>query len=85
MARPTFYEQIMTPSEIGKLLLIIGIVIALLGLVFMLAGKFHISWLGRLPGDFSFQGKNFSFYFPLTTSLLISIILSVIIWIITRK
>jgi Protein of unknown function (DUF2905) len=75
----------MTPSEVGKLLLIIGIVIALLGLVFMLAGKFNISWLGHLPGDFSFKGKDFSFYFPLTTSLLVSIILSVIIWIINRK
>jgi hypothetical protein len=75
----------MTPSEMGKLLLIVGIVIALLGLVFMLVGKFNISWLGHLPGDFSFKGKNFSFYFPLTTSLLVSIILSVIIWIITRK
>jgi hypothetical protein len=75
----------MIPAEMGKLLLIIGIVIALLGFVFMLAGNFHISWLGHLPGDFSFRGKNFSFYFPLTTSLLASIILSVIIWIITRK
>ncbi|MCX5821343.1 MAG: DUF2905 domain-containing protein [Deltaproteobacteria bacterium] len=75
----------MTPAEMGKLLFIIGIVIALLGLVFMLAGKFNISWLGHLPGDFSFRGKNFSFYFPLTTSLLVSIVLSVIIWIISRK
>ena len=75
----------MTPADMGKLLFIIGIVIALLGLVFMLAGKFNLSWLGHLPGDFSFRGKNFSFYFPLTTSLLVSIILSVIIWIISRK
>jgi hypothetical protein len=75
----------MTPSEIGKLLFILGIAIALLGLVLMLAGKFQIPWLGRLPGDFSFQGKGFSFYFPMTTSLLVSIILSVILWMITRK
>jgi hypothetical protein len=75
----------MTPSEVGKLLLIIGFVIALLGLLFMLAGKFNISWLGHLPGDFFFKGKSFSFYFPLTTSLLVSIILSVIMWIISRK
>lgn len=75
----------MGPSEIGKVLLVIGTAIAFLGLAFMLAGKFHISWMGRLPGDFFFQGKNFSFYFPLTTGLLISIILSVILWLITRK
>jgi hypothetical protein len=75
----------MTPSEMGKWLLVLGIFIALLGLVLTLAGKFQIPWLGRLPGDFSFQGKNFSFYFPLTTSLVVSIILSVIFWLITRK
>ena len=75
----------MTPSELGKLLLIAGILIAALGLVLLLAGRFNLSWLGHLPGDFSFRGKNFSFYFPLTTSLLVSIILSVIIWLISRK
>jgi len=75
----------MTPSDMGKLLLMIGISIALLGLVLMLAGKLHIPWLGNLPGDLSFRSKNFSFYFPITTCLLVSIVLSVIIWIIGRK
>jgi hypothetical protein len=75
----------MTPSELGKLLLIAGILIAAFGLVLLLAGRFNLSWLGHLPGNFSFRGKNFSFYFPLTTSLLVSIILSVIIWLISRK
>lgn len=75
----------MGPSEIGKVLLVIGIVVAILGLALMLAGKFHLPWMGRLPGDFFFQGKNFSFHFPLATSLLVSIVLSVILWIITRK
>jgi hypothetical protein len=75
----------MTPSELGKLLLIAGILIAAFGLVLLLAGRFNLSWLGHLPGDFSFRGKNFSFYFPLTTSLLVSIIVSIIIWLISRK
>ncbi len=47
------------------------------------AGK--IPWLGRLPGDFFFRGKNFSFYFPLTTSILISVILTLILWFINRR
>jgi hypothetical protein len=65
--------------------LIAGILIAAFGLVLLLAGRFNLSWLGHLPGDFSFRGKNFSFYFPLTTSLLVSIIVSIIIWLISRK
>jgi hypothetical protein len=75
----------MAPSEIGKFLIVIGIVIAVLGLVFLLSGKFNLSWLGHLPGDISFKGKNFSFYFPLTTSLLVSVVLSIVIWLINRK
>lgn len=75
----------MMPAEMGKWLFIIGIGIALLGLVLMLAGRLNIPWLGHLPGDFLFKGKDFSFYFPLTTSLLVSIILSLILWIINRK
>jgi hypothetical protein len=75
----------MTPSEIGKLLLMVGIVISLLGLVLMLAGKLNIPWLGHLPGDLSFRGKNFSFYFPITTCLLVSIVLSIVMWLISRK
>jgi hypothetical protein len=81
----TKLDRIMTPTELGKLLLVAGILIAAFGLVLLLAGRFNLSWLGHLPGDFSFRGKNFSFYFPLATSLLVSIILSVIIWLISRK
>ena len=53
------------------------------GLILLFSGK--APWLGRLPGDFYFKGKNFSFYFPLATSLLISIILTLIFWLIGRK
>jgi hypothetical protein len=75
----------MNMSEIGKLLFIVGIIIAFLGLMLILGGKVQIPWLGRLPGDFSFKGKNISFYFPLTTSLLISLVLTLSLWIINRK
>ena len=70
-------------SGMGRILIVIGLVIAGIGLVMVFAGK--IPWLGRLPGDFFFRGKNFSFYFPLTTSILISVILTLILWFINRR
>lgn len=70
-------------ADLGKLLLLFGVVIALIGLVLLLAGRFHLP-LGRLPGDIVYRGKNTVFYFPLATSILISVILSLILWFIGR-
>jgi hypothetical protein len=70
-------------SQIGKLLIVVGLVVAAIGLALTLAGK--IPWLGRLPGDFFYRGKNFSFYFPLMTSIIVSVILSLILWFINRR
>ncbi len=70
-------------SGFGKVLIIIGVVIAGLGFLVLLGGK--IPWIGRLPGDFYFKGKNFTFYFPLATSIIISIVLTVILMFIGRK
>ena len=70
-------------SGFGKILLIIGLVIAGIGCLILLAGK--IPWIGRLPGDFYYKGKNFSFYFPLATSIVISIIITIILMFIGRK
>ncbi|MCU0581096.1 MAG: DUF2905 domain-containing protein [Syntrophales bacterium] len=69
--------------QLGKFLILVGIVITVLGLVLLVSGK--TPWLGRLPGDFYFKGKHVSFYFPLATSLLISLILTLIFWLIGRK
>lgn len=69
--------------QLGKFLILVGIVITVLGLVLLVSGK--MPWLGRLPGDFYFKGKQVSFYFPLATSLLISIILTLIFFLIGRK
>jgi len=69
--------------QLGKFLIVIGCVIAVLGIVLFLYGK--IPWFGRLPGDFHFRGKHVSFYFPLATSLLISLLLTFILWLIGRK
>jgi hypothetical protein len=66
-----------TPESLGKLLMLMGAILLGLGALFTLAGKF--GWLGRLPGDFRFERGGFSFYFPLATSLLLSILLTLII------
>ena len=69
--------------QLGKFLIAIGIVVTVLGIMLLFSGK--APWLGRLPGDFYFKDKNLSFYFPLATSLLISIVLSLILWLIGKK
>jgi hypothetical protein len=65
------------------MLVMLGIFIAALGGLLILAGR--TSWLGRLPGDFLMQKKNFTFYFPLATSILISIALTLLFWLLRRR
>jgi hypothetical protein len=69
----------------GKILLTVGLILAGLGTLLMLDGKGPLSWIGRLPGDLYFKGERFSFYFPLATGLLISIVLTLILWFINRR
>jgi len=70
-------------SPFGKTLLIVGLAIAGIGLLVMLGGR--VPWLGRLPGDLFYKGEKFSFYFPLTTSIIVSVILTLILWLLGRK
>ncbi|MFH1655342.1 MAG: DUF2905 domain-containing protein [Candidatus Omnitrophota bacterium] len=63
---------------VGKILILVGVVLVILGLTFLLGGK--IPWLGKLPGDIYIQKKNSSFYFPITTCILISIIMTMVLW-----
>jgi Protein of unknown function (DUF2905) len=70
-------------TDLGKLLLVLGGVIILVGAVLLLAGRFHVP-LGRLPGDIVYRGKNSVFYFPLTTCIVISVVLSLIFWLLGR-
>lgn len=63
-------------SGIGKLLIISGCLMAVVGVVLLFSDK--LPWLGRLPGDISIKRENFSFYFPLTTCILISLLLSLL-------
>lgn len=77
--------MIMDISGLGKMLLIVGLILAGLGALFMLGSKGPLSWIGRLPGDFYVKGEKFSFYFPLATGLLISIVLTLILWFVNRR
>jgi DUF2905 family protein len=70
-------------TDLGKLLLVLGGLIFLAGAVLLLAGKFHVP-LGRLPGDIVYRGKNSVFYFPIVTCILLSILLSLLLWVFRR-
>jgi hypothetical protein len=63
---------------LGRMLIGIGLVLVVLGLVVSILP-------GRLPGDFVFRGKNTTFYFPLATSLLLSLVLSLVLWLLNRR
>ena len=69
-------------NEIGKFLVILGIGIAVVGaLLWSCVGKY---WLGRLPGDIHYSRGNFSFHFPLVTCLLLSVIITLLLWLFRR-
>lgn len=70
-------------SGFGKALIFFGAILIGLGLLLTLAGR--IPWLGRLPGDICIKKENFTFYFPLATSLLLSIVISLILLFIGRR
>jgi DUF2905 family protein len=70
-------------AEIGKLLVILGIALAVAGLALVLLGRTHLP-LGRLPGDIIYRGKNTTFYFPLATSVLLSVVLSLVLYLIGK-
>jgi hypothetical protein len=69
-------------SDIGRVLIVVGVVIVALGLLLTLAGR--VPWLGRLPGDIVYRHGNLTFYFPLATSILLSLLLTLLLWIFRR-
>ncbi|MDH4185997.1 MAG: DUF2905 domain-containing protein [Nitrospira sp.] len=75
-------------GSLGKGFIIVGLCVALVGLVLLIAGRVQglgsiLGWIGKLPGDISIQRKNFSFFLPLATSAVISIILSLVFYFVT--
>lgn len=70
-------------GDLGKLLVVFGVLIVVAGLVLMLVGR--VPWLGRLPGDIHIQRGNWTLYFPLATSLIVSVVLSLLLYVFGRR
>ena len=69
--------------EMGRMLVMLGVVLVVIGGIVMLLGRAGLP-LGRLPGDILYRGKNSTFYFPLATSILISVVLSIVLFLIGK-
>jgi Protein of unknown function (DUF2905) len=70
--------------SLGRVLIVIGVVIACVGLLITLAEKANLP-LGRLPGDLVLRGKHSTVYFPIVTCLLLSVLASVVMWLLNRR
>jgi DUF2905 family protein len=70
-------------TDVAKLLILLGVALLLAGIVLLLLGRLHLP-LGRLPGDILYRGKNTTFYFPLATSILLSVVLTLILYVIGK-
>ncbi|HUK19895.1 MAG TPA: DUF2905 domain-containing protein [Bryobacteraceae bacterium] len=79
--RPPHYNEIVI--SLGKLIIFLGVALVVIGLLFLLLGRTGLP-IGRLPGDLMVRRRNFSFYFPLTTSILLSIVLSLVFYLLSR-
>jgi hypothetical protein len=69
--------------SIGRALVGIGLLLVIIGVIFMLGERLPVRF-GRLPGDIVYRGKNSTFYFPLVTCIIISVVLSLVMWLINR-
>jgi hypothetical protein len=69
-------------NAIGKTLIFFGLLLAVVGLLLTLGSR--LPWLGRLPGDIYINRGNFSFYFPLTTSIIVSVIITLVLYLFRR-
>jgi hypothetical protein len=70
-------------GDLGRMLIFFGGLLLVIGMVLVFAGKVNLP-LGRLPGDIVYRGKNTTFYFPLATSILLSVILSLVLYVVNR-
>ena len=72
-------------GSLGRVLLAVAAVLALVGLVLVLAERFPGLRIGRLPGDIRVERGNFRFYFPLATSVVVSVVLTLALWLLGRR
>lgn len=77
-------------SGAGKALILLGVVLFVVGAILTLAGRWAglgggLGWLGKLPGDILIKRDHFTLYFPLTTSVLVSLVLSLLLYLLSRR
>jgi fumarate reductase subunit D len=70
--------------NLGRLLIVAGLALAALGVIVLLVSKLDLP-LGRLPGDIIWRGRNTTFYFPWVTCLIVSVVLTLLLWIVNRR
>ncbi|HTC58168.1 MAG TPA: DUF2905 domain-containing protein [Candidatus Sulfotelmatobacter sp.] len=70
-------------TDLGRMLIILGCVLVAVGVVLTIVGRSHLP-LGRLPGDIVYRGKSTTVYFPLATSVLVSLVLSIVLYVVGR-
>jgi membrane protein implicated in regulation of membrane protease activity len=70
-------------NDIGRTLIILGLLITLAGVLLLFVGR--VPWIGRLPGDIHIQRGNWSFYFPIATSIVLSLLLTLLFWLFGRR
>ncbi len=70
-------------GDLGRMLIFAGGLLLVFGIILVLAGKMNLP-IGRLPGDIVYRGKNTTFYFPLVTSILLSVLLSLVLYVVNR-
>ena len=76
------------PFQLGRLLVVAGVALVAVGVLLMAGARFSFFGLGRLPGDLAYKGKNFQFYFPIVTCLVLSAVVTLLLWVVswlTRK
>ena len=74
----------MIQFQLGRFLVILGVLLATAGLLLMAGARFSFLGLGRLPGDLAYKGKNLQFYHPIVTCVLVSVVLTLVLWIISH-
>ena len=70
-------------SDLGRTLIVLGVLLVVVGALLVGLNRLHLP-LGRLPGDFNWRGRGWSFSFPLATSILLSVLVSLLLWLIAR-
>jgi hypothetical protein len=69
--------------QLGKFMVVAGVLLVALGLLFMAGSRFSFFGFGRLPGDIVYKGKNTSFYFPIVSCLILSVVITLVLWLVS--